>query len=286
VKIGMLRLLWLLVRTMIGTLIEPTGVPPGAQTGDASAASDAITQAVVTTIGAIGVPMFSYMVVTAVTLGPPTTCSIVPPQTPGGPALTPLTGVKVMAGFVPYVGQTVIVGSVGTDTFVWGSTQGGSGTDVGLIGWFQQVPSGGCWVILNGGTFSATTFPMAYAKLGTNVLPDLRNKFVVGAGGTYAEGTTPGAATATLTQVNLPNVTLSEKTPFHKHSPLSNGAFYGNAAGGTSGVTNAGVTVEVGADPTTAAVASPGVQVSLGGSATPLAIIPPSYALYPCQKLA
>jgi microcystin-dependent protein len=58
---------------------------------------------------------------------------------------------------------------------------------------------------------------------GTNGTPDLRNRFIVGAGTDYSVGNTGGAKTVTLTEAQMPkhshsgNITLSEGGA-HKHT--------------------------------------------------------------------
>ena len=48
---------------------------------------------------------------------------------------------------------------------------------------------------------------------GTNDTPDLRDKFVIGAGSTYATGATGGEATHTLTVAEMPSHTHDIKAP-------------------------------------------------------------------------
>lgn len=52
---------------------------------------------------------------------------------------------------------------------------------------------------------------------GDPLLPDLRDKFIVGAGSTYSIGDAGGAATHTLTTAEMPS---------HNHSPASGTSFY------------------------------------------------------------
>jgi len=81
---------------------------------------------------------------------------------------------------------------------------------------------------------------------GTNGTPDLRDKFIVGAGGTYNPGDTGGAATHTH-EFTLPN---------HTHSlPVGNDVQYGT-----------------GADDTT-------LPATVSGTSDPTNHLPPYYAL-------
>ena len=65
---------------------------------------------------------------------------------------------------------------------------------------------------------------------GTNGTPDLRDKFIVGAGSTYAFGDTGGAASVTLTQATM---------PIHTHV-LAGALTTGSAGGHTHTVTDPG----------------------------------------------
>lgn len=82
------------------------------------------------------------------------------------------------------------------------------------------VPSGG--IILWSG--AKTAIPTGwYLCDGTNGTPNLQNKFVIGAGNSYAVGATGGATSVTLTESQLPS---------HSHSASS--SFSGNAMAGHS----------------------------------------------------
>lgn len=84
------------------------------------------------------------------------------------------------------------------------------------------VPAGG--IILWSG--AKTAIPTGwYLCDGTNGTPNLQDKFVVGAGNSYAVGATGGNASVTLTESQLPS---------HTHSASSSSTFAGNALGGHS----------------------------------------------------
>ena len=81
------------------------------------------------------------------------------------------------------------------------SNNGSSGIPVGCIvmwsGAVNNIPSG--WALCNG----------------SNGTPDLRNRFIVGAGSTYAVGNTGGSNTVTLTTSQMPahsHTTTSDST--------------------------------------------------------------------------
>lgn len=73
--------------------------------------------------------------------------------------------------------------------------------DVNTAGHFGLVPVGA--ILLWSG--SVASVPSGWALCdGTNGTPDLRDRFVVGAGSGYAVGATGGAGTVTLSTANLP----------------------------------------------------------------------------------
>lgn len=76
-------------------------------------------------------------------------------------------------------------------------------TQVATTAFVQQngVPVGG--IIMWSGLVA--NIPAGYALCnGSNGTPDLRNKFIIGAGDTYAPAATGGTATVTLIEANLP----------------------------------------------------------------------------------
>jgi hypothetical protein len=112
------------------------------------------------------------------------------------------------------------------------------------------VPSGG--IIMWSG--SIATIPAGFLLCdGTNGTPDLRNRFVVGAGSTYTPGNTGGADTVTLTTAQIPSHTHTATVtdPGHSHtvpvatSTLQGGSFTGATIQGTStsGTSTTGITV-------------------------------------------
>jgi len=111
---------------------------------------------------------------------------------------------------------------------------------------------------------------------GTNGTPDLRDRFIVGAGTSYAVGATGGSANHTLTTAEMPThthtATSTVTDPGHNHSALQGGYLvsgggsgYGTQAGGTTGTATTGITVAT----TNASV----------GSSTAFSILNPYYAL-------
>jgi microcystin-dependent protein len=116
---------------------------------------------------------------------------------------------------------------------------------------------------------------------GSNGTPNLTDRFIVGAGTTYAVNATGGATTVSLASTNLPahthTATVTDPTHFHSYSnPASPGG------GGTGGLGSAG------SANTTAASTGITVAVSGGGSGgasgTAFSILPTYYALAYIQK--
>jgi len=104
---------------------------------------------------------------------------------------------------------------------VTGSTQavGTNTTQLATTAFVQAAIPAGVILLWSG---SITSIPSGwYLCNGANGTPDLRDRFVVGAGSTYAVGATGGSATTTLIEANLPS---------HTHSI--------SASGTTSGVSN------------------------------------------------
>jgi hypothetical protein len=103
-------------------------------------------------------------------------------------------------------------------TTAGGISFGASGTNFGTAGqiltsagdasptWTNPFPSGG--IIMWSG--SIASIPSGWLLCnGSSGTPDLRDRFVVGAGSTYAVNATGGAATVTLSTTNLPSHTHS-----------------------------------------------------------------------------
>jgi microcystin-dependent protein len=96
-----------------------------------------------------------------------------------------------------------------------------------------SAPAG--WLICNGSTFNAATYPELNTLLGGNTLPDLRDRVPVGVSGTKAVKSTGGSAAVTLSSGNLPSHThtfsgTSSAAGGHSHS-MSSLMKTNNAAG-------------------------------------------------------
>lgn len=94
-----------------------------------------------------------------------------------------------------------------------------------------SIPSG--WLLCDGSAISRTTFARLYAVIGifhgsgdgTNTfnLPDLRNRFIVGAGQTYAVKDTGGSNTHTLTTAEMPSHTHTQDAHTHTQNAHNHG---------------------------------------------------------------
>jgi len=99
---------------------------------------------------------------------------------------------------------------------------------------WSMVPKGG--IILWSGAIA--NIPEGWALCnGSNGTPDLRNRFVVGAGSTYAVGATGGADSVTLTTDQMPEHNHSASTGSdgsHNHSGTANSAGSHSHTGSTN----------------------------------------------------
>jgi len=121
-----------------------------------------------------------------------------------------------------------------------------SGSIVLWSGSIASIPSG--WVICDG----------------TNSTPDLRNRFIVGAGSTYAVAATGGTADAIVVS--------------HTHTINDPGHFHSiNAGGNASNSLNSGGTVNLASSNTGTEVT--GITINSAGSSGTNANLPPYYAL-------
>jgi microcystin-dependent protein len=134
-----------------------------------------------------------------------------------------------------------------------------SGCIVLWSGAISAIPSG--WVLCNG----------------SNSTPDLRNRFVVGAGSTYSVGGTGGSADATLvSHSHSASSSSSVSDPGHSHVVASSPGTGGGAAG--DGVQQKFGTMVSSTSATNISV-STSTSISTVGSSATNANLPPYYAL-------
>ena len=165
----------------------------------------------------------------------------------------------------------------------------------------NPIPSG----LISLWSGSVATIPSGWALCnGSNGTPDLRNRFVVGAGDTYSVGGTGGSTTQSLTTGNIPAHTHTVSgvsgaagghshtinDPGHSHGLTLQNSTFGGSGGGTLAAT-------IGSYSTAAAVTGISLNAvgdhthsfsgttSSIGSGTAFSILPPYYALAYIMKL-
>lgn len=128
------------------------------------------------------------------------------------------------------------------------ASYGTNTTQVATTAFVQAAIPSGVILLWSG---SVASIPSGWALCnGSSGTPDLRNRFVVGAGSTYAVGDTGGSATSTLT---------SSELPAHTHSLSASGTTSGQSAGHTH--TFSGTTSSMSANAShTHGVSDPGHQ--------------------------
>ncbi len=195
---------------------------------------------------------------------------------------------------------------------LWNRTGGGTGNagvPSGAISGFggSDIPSG--WLLCDGTPYSRTTYKDLFSAIGTawgigdgsstfNV-PDLRDRFVLGAGLVHALASIGGSSTQTLSVANLPPHNHGINDPGHTHAftgtphthtitdpghshttatPASNGMTGTDPVGATSGSTGSSMT-GISIDNATAgganATSTTGVTTANTGSGDPFSILPP-----------
>ena len=160
--------------------------------------------------------------------------------------------------------------------------------NVNTTGNFGLVPSGGI-IIWSG---SAAAIPTGWLLCdGTNSTPNLRDRFVVGAGSTYTVAATGGAATVTLTTGQLPshshavNINTGGVSANASHSHGLPSTLWGNNAGSNyvlgsgSGYFNQNVGGRVTDATNTDHTHNVNGNTNTAGSGTAHENLPPYYAL-------
>ena len=158
---------------------------------------------------------------------------------------------------------TVPTAAFGTNTAQIANTAYVNGMFSGIIvmwsGSIASIPVG--WYLCNG----------------SNGTPDLRNRFVVGAGSTYAVGATGGSADATLvSHSHSASSSSSVSDPGHTHTVASSAGTGGGAAG--DGVQQKFGSMTTSSSATGISV-STSTSISTVGSSATNANLPPYYAL-------
>jgi hypothetical protein len=109
---------------------------------------------------------------------------------------------------------------------------------------------------------------------GSNSTPDLRDRFVIGAGSTYAVGDTGGSANAIVVS-HTHTATVTDSGHSHSYNDVGRDNFiYGSTSGPDFNSTNAGTSTTTGS-----AVTGISVTNSTTGASGTNANLPPYYAL-------
>ena len=162
--------------------------------------------------------------------------------------------------------STVALGATATATT---QSAGDNSTKVATTAYVANnaIPSGG--IIIWSGSSSAIPSGW-YLCNGSNGTPDLRNRFVVGAGSTYAVGNTGGSADAIVV-----SHTHSVSDPGHSHTiGFQNHTIDQNA--GSAGLVKQGTS--------NTSTETTGISISSTGASGTNANLPPYYALCYIQK--
>jgi|HubBroStandDraft_6_1064221.scaffolds.fasta_scaffold11947_9 microcystin-dependent protein len=201
-----------------------------------------------------------YGTIEAINVGPPMTVNVYLNNSAGGAGATVTPNLPIWAGYTPAIGDGVFIligqGGLRTSYIVMGTLAGGGtgslGLPIGAIVAFAATFSSPMWLLCNGGTFSATTYPALNAFLGGNTLPNLVNTLPMGAGSLVALGAAAGAATHTLTTGEMPGHTHtgpshthtdSGHSHGHSHAPGSGSGFILGSSGGAVTLTGGGTSL-------------------------------------------
>ena len=149
----------------------------------------------------------------------------------------------------------------------------------------QGIPSG-CIVMWSG---VANAIPSGWLLCdGTNNTPDLRGRFVVGAGGSYGVGNTGGSEQVTLTTAQMPSHSHNfdssgleiEEGGEHEHTTYLGNIYYDGSGGNSTSLLNpqAYNTFRIGGGAHTHTITG-SASISSTGSSQPHENRPPYYAL-------
>ena len=169
------------------------------------------------------------------------------------PVVTAEAPGAVPAGGLP--GQVLQISDDGR--VVWGKNTGVPSRFIGeWAGTVEDIPIG--WALCDG----------------RNGTPDLRDKFIVGAGGAYAVGAKGGAASATPAVTVGAHTLTTSQMPVHAHGGGYGGSVPGGGGGQEYGPAGAGT-----------GNAGGGQSHAHSASAKEISLLPPYYALCYIMKL-
>lgn len=172
-----------------------------------------------------------------------------------------------------------------------GQQQGSVVNAPGTISAFggTDIPVG--WLLCDGAAINRAAFNILFSVIGTTWgpgdnsttfnIPDLQDRFLVGAGLVKPLGHTGGASSLSITTANLPAHSHTITDPGHIHSITDPGHFHTdgtNASDGTIGVDPVGCDVGVTGTSTTGVTVDPASTGITGtnntGSGNPVSILP------------
>ena len=182
------------------------------------------------------------------------------PVSAGGTGVSSNTAYAVLCGGTTATNPIQSIASVGTAGQVLTSN------GAGALPTMQAAFVSGMIILWSGSTAS---IPSGFLLCdGTSSTPDLRNRFVVGAGSTYAVGATGGSANAVVVTHTH---TVTDPTHTHAQQTTTKLAVVGTGADSTNNNGNAtgGTTV----------AASTGITIDSAGVSGTNANLPPYYAL-------
>ena len=159
------------------------------------------------------------------------------------------------------------------------AASGTNNTQIATTAFVQSAVSGGvpsgCIVLWSG---SVASIPSGwYLCNGSNGTPDLRNRFVVGAGSTYSVAATGGSADAIVVSHNH-TASSSVSDPGHVHNTVTNTNESGTNQQFVGGGVNGSATINVDTGSGTTGI-SVSTTVNSTGSSGTNANLPPYYAL-------
>jgi hypothetical protein len=138
-----------------------------------------------------------------------------------------------------------------------------------IAGILTQIPTTttvlptGCIIVWSG---SQGSIPTGFVLCnGSNSTPDLRDKFVIGAGNSYTVGQTGGSADAIVVS--------------HTHTVTDPGHLHNTTSTGSGTLLNAAASGTTGASTSTTATATTGITLVSAGTSGTNANLPPYYAL-------
>jgi hypothetical protein len=189
------------------------------------------------------------------------------PVSAGGTGVSSNTAYAVLCGGTTSTNPIQSIASVGTTGQVLTSN------GAGALPTMQTITSfvAGMIMLWSG---SVASIPTGWLLCdGTSSTPDLRDKFVVGAGSTYAVGATGGSANAVVV-----SHTHTVTDPGHNHAP-SAGTFFWTDATAQTGAGASSTFGYLSNTVTNTATATTGVTIVTAGVSGTNANLPPYYAL-------